>query len=166
MAKITALNRYMSWADVDHGSGFIQAQDEVLIVPLDEANQVVFTLEPAPAFGETALILPGGLIHSDESPAEAARRELREEVGCNCRQLMFFATLRPFSKYLSVTSHIHLAKELFSSPLDGDEAYPIQIRRFPLDKFDDLIASGQLLDARVIAALYMARAAGRKPSFA
>lgn len=47
---------------------------------------------------------------------------------------------------------------LTRSRLQGDEDYKIGVERVPLAQFETLITSKRLLDARVIAALYMARA--------
>jgi len=52
---------------------------------------------------------------------------------------------------------VYLARELTSSRLKGDEGYEISVEQVPLVGFERLIAAGRLLDARVIAALYMAR---------
>ena len=131
--------------------------DEVLIVPLTPDGDVLLTLEPAPAFNELVLVLPGGEVSPGEPHAEAANRELQEEIGYRAGRLDFLGELRPWSKYLAVRSHLFLARDLTPSWLAGDEDYEIGVQRVPLDRFETLIASGRLTDARVIAALYLAR---------
>ena len=136
---------------------FVQAGDEVLIVPLTADGEVILTLEPSAAFGEPTLILPGGSTERGEEQSETARRELQEEVGYAPERLDFLGELRPFSKYLRTRSFVYLGRDLIPSQLDGDEGYPIEVERVPLSNFETLIATGRLLDARAIAALYMAR---------
>ena len=58
---------------------------------------------------------------------------------------------------LPFRSFIYLARELVPSKLQGDERYPILVRQVPLKDFECLITSKQMLDARVIAALFLAR---------
>ena len=49
-----------------------------------------------------------------------------------------------------------MAHGLIPSKLQGDERYPIFMEKVPLKDFKHLISCGQLFDARVIAALFMA----------
>jgi ADP-ribose diphosphatase len=139
------------------GIEFVRTGDEVLIVPLTAEGQVILTLEPSAAFGQPTLILPGGETEPGESHAATANRELQEEIGYQAGQLDFLGELRPYSKYLTVRSFVYLARELTPSRLKGDEEYVINVEKVPLAEFERLIAAGRLLDARVIAALYMAR---------
>src|SRR4029434_9038303 len=84
--------------------------------------------------------------------------ELQEEVGFCARRWNYLGELRPFSKYLTVRSYVFLARDLVPSQMQGDEGYKIEVERVPLASFESLIEEKRLLDARVIAALYRARA--------
>lgn len=149
------------------GDEYIICGDEVLIVPLTDDGRVVLIREPAPALGrEEPLLLPGGSVEEGEELAETANRELQEEIGFRAERLEPLVTLRPWSKYLRVASHVFLARNLQPSRLDGDESYTISLAPRPLAELDSLIACGAINDARVIAALLLARqqyAAERKP---
>jgi hypothetical protein len=79
-------------------------------------------------------------------------------VGLTAGRLDFLGELRPFSKYLSVRTFVYLARDLSPGQMVGDETYVIEVERVPFADFESSIASGRLLDARVIAALYLARA--------
>ena len=82
---------------------------------------------------------------------------MQEEIGFRSEQLTLLGELRPWSKYLSVRTFVYLACNLIPSALKGDEDYEIKTERVHLDKFESLITSGRLTDARVIAALYLTR---------
>ncbi len=140
------------------GEEAVQAADEALIVPFTAEGEVLLSLEPSAAFDEPTLILPGGIVEAGEPPAEAANRELQEEIGYKAGRLDFLGELRPFSKYLAVRSFVYLARDLIPSKLAGDEDYEVGIERVALSDFEALIAASRLHDARAIAALYMARA--------
>lgn len=158
MSSIAYQGKYFALCADIHGTEFVAAREhEVLIVPLDASGEVILTSEPSPAFGGTALILPGGSVEASEGHAATAARELAEEIGLAAGRLDFLGELRPFSKYLTVRSFIYLARDLTPHALKGDEDYPIQQERVALATFEQTIASGQLVDARVIAALFMAR---------
>ena len=157
MSETPSSKSYFSLVRAMDGIEFVRTGNEVLIVPLTTEGEVILTIEPSAAFGEPTLILPGGETERDEEHITTARRELQEEIGYDALRLDFLGELRPFSKYLSVRSFVYLAQDLVSSRLQGDEDYPIRLERVPLAAFESLIASGHLLDARVIAALYIAR---------
>jgi ADP-ribose diphosphatase len=131
--------------------------DEVLIVALDDQGDVIFSREPSAAFGEPVLILPGGSTEPSESHEATAVRELQEEIGFKADRLDFLGELRPWSKYLELRSFVYVARDLTPSKLEGDEEYEIGSVWVPLAKMETLIATGQLRDARAIAALYMTR---------
>jgi ADP-ribose diphosphatase len=134
------------------------AADEALIAPLASDGDVLLSVEPAPAFnGESTLILPGGIVEPNETPSAAANRELQEEIGYKAGRLDLLGELRPYSKYLSVRSFVYLARDLSPGRLTGDEGYEIEVERVPLGDFESLIVDGRLRDARVIAALFLAR---------
>jgi ADP-ribose diphosphatase len=149
------------FALVQHASGdwYVQSRDEVLVVALDARGAVTLIVEPSPAFDGEVLVLPGGTVDPGEALEATANRELREEVGMRAERVQPLGELRAWSKYLSVRSHVFLARDLVPDPLPGDEPYVIRPERTPLDAFEALIASGRLRDARVIAALYLARRA-------
>ena len=157
MGETPSSKSYFSLVRTVSGIEFVRAGNEVLIVPLTAEGEVILTIEPSAAFSETTLILPGGETEQDEEHTATARRELQEEIGYDALRLDFLGELRPYSKYLSVRSFVYLAQDLVPSRLQGDEDYLIRLERVPLVAFESLIASGHLLDARVVAALYIAR---------
>ncbi len=158
--RILCGDQWLSLVGRRHGDRetlVIKAGDEALIVPLTAERRVLLTVEPSPALGREVLILPGGEVSSGELSLQTANRELQEEIGYRAGRLDFLATLHPWSKYLTTACHIYLARDLTASRLTGDEDYTIGVEAHPLDRFEQLIAGGRLTDARVIAALYLAR---------
>ena len=137
---------------------WIRTHNEALIVPVTDQGEVLLTIEPSPAFQVPMLLLPGGIVEPTEKPEQAALRELQEEIGFTAARLDALGELRPWSKYLALQSLVYLARGLTPSHLEGDEDYPILVEAVPLADFERLMQAGRLLDARVIAALYLARA--------
>ncbi len=136
----------------------IRTHNEALIVPVTDQGEALLTIEPSAAFQTPTLLLPGGIIEPNEAPEQAAQRELQEEIGFTAAQLDFLGEMRPWSKYLACQSFLYLARGLTPSHLEGDENYPILVEAVPLADFERLIQARRLFDARVIAALYLARA--------
>ena len=144
-------------AEPTHGE-FVRCGDEVLIVAITDGDKVILTVEPSAAFPGLTVVLPGGSTDPGLPHEETANHELQEEAGYAAARLDFLGELRPFSKYLTVRSFVYLARGLRPSRLQGDETYGIGVEQVPFDEFESLITAGRLLDARVIAALYRARA--------
>jgi 8-oxo-dGTP pyrophosphatase MutT (NUDIX family) len=135
---------------------YIRIRDEVLVIPLTHQREIILISEPSVAFGKPTLVLPGGATEQGETHEQTALRELQEEIGYTTMSLDFLGEVRPFSKYIALQSFIYIAHELIPSKLQGDEDYPILVEQVPLKDFKHLITCGRLLDARVIAALFLA----------
>lgn len=133
---------------------FIDARDELLIIPMCANNDVIIS-EPSAAFEEDMLLLPGGSVESAESAAETVDRELQEEIGYKATRLDYLGMVRPWSKYLRVSSHICLGRELRQCQATVDEKYVIQRVSLLLYDTSHLIVEGAIRDARVIVALQL-----------
>jgi 8-oxo-dGTP pyrophosphatase MutT (NUDIX family) len=144
------------WLSVERegdGDEFFAAADEVLVVASDDKGNVLLIEEPSPAFGERGLFLPGGAVEPAEAIVDAAQRELREETGYRAARLELVASLRPWPKYLRVTSHIVRAAGLDRAPLEPDEPHRIVLRPMPVQAIHEATLRGDIRDARVVAAL-------------
>ncbi len=151
--------RWFSIRQSESGEEFLASSgDEVLMVALDAAGEVLLSSEPSAAFGQATLILPGGQVEANVPNAEQANRELQEEIGYRAGQIDFLGELQPWSKYLAVRSFVYLGRQLSEAKLPGDEDYAIGVEPVALAHFERLISAGRLQDARVIAALFLARA--------
>jgi ADP-ribose diphosphatase len=151
-------NEWFALEEDEHGESYVRpSSDEVLVVALDDTGAVLLAREPSAAFGEPVLILPGGCTEPGEPHDATANRELQEEIGYMAGRLDLLGELRPWSKYLRLRSFVYLARGLTPNRLPGDEGYEIGVERMSLARLEDAIASGQLRDARAIAALYMTR---------
>ncbi len=141
----------------DSRAEYLQAPDAAQCVPVTDSGMVIFIIEPSPAFDTEILTLPGGRIHPDEPPHQAANRELQEEIGYYANEIDFLGELRPWVKYLRARLFVYLARQLTPSQLIRDEPHEIRTELAPLDNFERLINAGRLHDSSVVAALYMAR---------
>lgn len=153
MAKVLWESRWLSVQQDGHADEFFVSGDEVLMVALDQDDNVLLVEEPSPAFSSNQLFLPGGAIKTGESILEAGQRELREETGYRADLIEVVGTIRPWPKYLRVTSHLVRARRLALSPLEADEAHPIIVHRKSRRDLSAAIKSGEISDSRIIAAL-------------
>jgi ADP-ribose diphosphatase len=129
----------------------------VMIVPMLDNDRCLLIREYAAGINKYELALPKGLIDANEDFNITANRELQEEVGYAARKLDKLMTVSAAPGYFDSLMHIVLAQDLYPAKLIGDEPEDIAVVEWRLSQLPELIASGQISEARSIAALYMAR---------
>jgi len=141
-----------------HGEPFIrESPGGVLIVPLTDADEVLFIVEPAVTDGSPVMCLPAGASEEGETPIETANRELQEEIGYRAGALHVLSELRPLARHAEWRMHAVLARDLLPGRLSGDEQHEIAVEPVLLSQFEELVDAGRLLDSGCIAALFLAR---------
>jgi 8-oxo-dGTP pyrophosphatase MutT (NUDIX family) len=94
-------------------------------------------------YGGTHLyVLPGGGIRPFESPAEAAAREVREEVGVRVEQLAARSTHYSEAEGKRDTIHLFTAFSAETPRADGIEV--VEARFFPLDALPEQASAATL----------------------
>ncbi len=129
----------------------------VMVVPVTGEGDVILIREYAVGTDRYELLLPKGVIDEGESIVDAANREMMEEVGCGARRLDHINSVSIAPGYLSFTTHIVIATELYEKRLPGDEPEQLATYHWPLTGLSELLAHEELTEARSIAALYLAR---------
>jgi len=149
--------------DIEFSSGkkvtyqSIEKSPTALIVPITADNKVILIREYFYAIDERQISLPKGRIDEGMDALATANKELQEEIGFKAGKLDKLGVLTIAPGYYTQRTHVFLARDLSESKLPGDEDEEIEVLSTPLDKVDELIESGQITEARVIAALYLAR---------
>lgn len=131
--------------------------DTSLIVPVNIHNELILIKEYFPAIDEYQLGLPKGRIDTGLDPFETANKELQEEIGYKAQKLEEIGIVTISPGYITQKTHIFLATNLVESYLEGDEDEPLEIVLYPFAKFENLITQKKITDARMIAALFLAK---------
>jgi ADP-ribose diphosphatase len=129
----------------------------VLIVPLLDDDTVLLIREYAAGVQRYELALPKGSVDANETPLEAANREMMEEIGYGARQVQHIKSLSASPGYLDHMTHVIVARDLYENKLPGDEPEPIEVVPYSLNRFEELFQREDFTEARTIAALYMVR---------
>lgn len=136
----------------------IEHVGSVSIVPLDEDGQVYFVRQYRHAADVDLLELPAGTLEPGEPPEKAAAREIREEIGMGARSLQEIGSFYLAPGYSTELMHVFLAKGLFRDPLEPDEDEYLSVEKISIEEAYHLAESGQMQDAKSLAALLLARA--------
>jgi ADP-ribose pyrophosphatase len=131
----------------------VEHSDCVAVVAIDEQCNVLLVRQFRHSVDRFLLEIPAGGIDPGEEPIDSVRRELQEEIGYFPRKIDklggFYSTPGYGTEYL----HCFVATDLVPARLVAEDTEDIELVRLSLDKIPQLIASGEICDAKSIAAL-------------
>lgn len=123
-----------------------------------EGDSIFLVSQYRRAADRTLLEIPAGKIEQGETPMQAAKREMDEEIG-------YSGTLEPFLKwylapgYDTELMHLFVARNLrkIARKRQMDEDEDIVVRKVTLDAAVKKCFSGDIIDAKSIAAIFAYR---------
>lgn len=134
----------------------VEHSDSVGIVAIDAEDNVLLVRQFRKSVEESLLEIPAGGIHPGEDPTDCARRELQEETGYLPQRLERVGGFYSGPGYCSEYLHLFLATDLKPSRLHANDTESIKLVRVPIPQVPDLVAKGEINDAKSIAGLLMA----------
>lgn len=129
----------------------------VLVVPMLDPETMLLIREYSAGTHSYELGFPKGIIDPGETPAQAAHRELQEEVGYGARSITALKQVSLAPGYFSARMEILLAQDLYPSRLEGDEPEPLEVVPWPIADLDALLERSDFSESRSITALFLAR---------
>ncbi|HEX3622329.1 MAG TPA: NUDIX hydrolase [Acidimicrobiales bacterium] len=132
----------------------------VVVVPVTDDGQVVLVRQYRAAIDRELLEVPAGKRDVADEPVElTAHRELEEEVGLRAGSMVRVAEFYNSPGFCDEHSFLFLATDLTpcATSFQGHEEQHMTIERVPLDSVPQLVASGELVDAKSIVGLLLAR---------
>jgi ADP-ribose pyrophosphatase len=147
-----------------HGETFdrhvVHHPGAVVVVPVLPSGEALLVRQWRVATEQVLLEVPAGKRDVDGEPPEVtANRELEEEIGFVGRRLDKLAEFYNSPGFCDEYTHLFLATELEErtrAAVSHEEA-AMTIEHVSLDRVDDLIASRELVDAKSIIGLLLAR---------
>ncbi len=131
----------------------VEHADCIVAVPLDRDKNVLLVRQYREAVGKSLLELPAGGIDNSEQPVDTVRRELQEEIGYLPQKIEKIGGFYPSPGYTSEFLHLYLATDLVPKKLVADDTDEIDVVRVPLTQVPDMIAKGEICDAKSIIGL-------------
>ena len=128
----------------------------ICVVPVDQANNVLLVRQYRKPTESFLLEVPAGGIEEGETPEEATRRELQEEIGHTAGSLTELTAFWLAPGWCSEYMYAFLATDLTPAALDADEDEFIEVVRVPLLDIPGKIAGGEIQDAKSVASLLLA----------
>lgn len=118
----------------------LQLGESAGILPLTADGQVILVRQYRHVTGAFCWEIPGGGVQPDESPDDAAQRELREEAGYRAGRLRRLGSFWPNNAYVDEVIHVYLAEALTPDPLPADQDEHLERQAFP---FAEALAMAQ-----------------------
>lgn len=92
--------------------GVVHIKSGVAVLPVDDDGNVYLSEEFRYALGRVSLEVCAGALEPGEAPAEAARRELREELGIEAASWLDLGRLDPLTSMVDSPSYMFVARGL------------------------------------------------------
>ena len=143
--------------------GVIECGECVGILPFLEDDQVILVRQYRYVFGENQRWeMPTGGVRSGEPLLEAARRELREEIGYDARELRPISTYYPSKSVVHEIAHLYLGTGLVPAGDAPDDTEFLEVASFPFEQVLQMVKASEIRDSMtVIAVLHAALLRGR-----
>jgi ADP-ribose pyrophosphatase len=134
----------------------VEHSQSVCIVPVDDAGNVLMVRQYRKPAEAELLEAPAGGIEASEVSEDAVLRELQEETGFTAGTLRHLSSFWLAPGWCTEYMHAYLATDLRPASLEPDDDENISVVKVPLAQVPNLIQSGEIQDAKSIAALLLA----------
>ncbi len=118
----------------------------IIVIPVTKEQEIITVIEPRVCIKNGVGVgFPAGYIEENETPEEAAIRELQEEIGYQPEQLIPLISFYQDEGISSAYNHAFLARncqKVSEQQLDPDEY--IQYMKFKTEEIEELIQMGYI----------------------
>lgn len=124
--------------------GVVEMVAGAAVLPLDTAGNVYLTKEFRYAIGAPSIEVVSGGIEPGETPLQAGKRELREELGMTAQKWTSLGILDPFTSVVNSPASLFLVENLHFSETRPDATEIITSIKLPLTKAVELVMQSKI----------------------
>ena len=136
----------------------VEHNGAVAMVAITDEKKVLMVKQYRYACHDAVLEIPAGKIDKGETdPLKAAVRELREETGYTAESIKYLGKINPSVGYSEEVIHLYAMTDLTPGEQDLDDDEALDVLEYPFEEAYHMAAWGEMIDAKTIAALMMAK---------
>ena len=128
----------------------------VFVAAVTDENEMLFVQQYRHPVRDWTLEVPAGSVADGESALEAARRELREEVGGVAADWQHLSTFFSSSAHLSLRSDAWLATDVIAGEADPGDDERLTVVRIPLEQALDTARRGGFAEGQTALTVLLA----------
>ncbi|WP_371369419.1 ADP-ribose pyrophosphatase [Sporomusa rhizae] len=128
----------------------------VAIVPKTKDGHIILVRQFRHPIRQVILEVPAGKLDPGEKPEACALRELAEETGFVANKLQKLTSIFTTPGFSNEIIHLYVAEDLVKSDKQPDEDEFINTELYSPDQIRQMIAHGEICDAKSLVALCLA----------
>ena len=135
---------------------FVHHPGGAAVVALDGEGNVYLERQFRYPYHKVVIEIPAGKLEPGEDPADAIRRELKEEIGAEAGRWDALGHIMPSVGYTDEMLYLYLARDLTFGSTHWDEDEALETFKLPFGEALAQAADGRINDAKTLAALFRA----------
>lgn len=135
---------------------FVHHPGGAAVVALDKEGNVYLERQFRYPYHKVVMEIPAGKLEPGEDPADAIKRELKEEVGAVAGRWDALGYIMPSVGYTDEMLYLYLARDLDAGERHLDQDEFLEPFKMPFQEALAQAADGRINDAKTVAALFRA----------
>ncbi|MHB1415564.1 MAG: NUDIX domain-containing protein [Chloroflexota bacterium] len=138
----------------------VEHRGAVGIMPIDDDGKVALVRQYRKPAERYTLEIPAGTLDPGEDVETCLHRELREETGLTASRVDQLASYYSAVGFCTEFMEVYLARDLQYGQAGPDEDESVEVLWMPLAEALDMVARGDIVDAKTIIALLTVKTRG------
>ena len=122
----------------------------VAIIPITSDGKMILVEQYRKALERSIIEIPAGKLEKGEGPEHTARRELEEETGLGCNELIYLQSFATSPGFADEIIHVYVAKDLYKiehkAELDEDEF--VSLMEVTLEEAEQMVKEQKIYDVK------------------